>query len=381
MSSLKATIYPNGKFKSQAMCNEDKTDGFRIYWHENGQMKSAGEYKHGKPDGLYTAWFENGNKRAEINFSNGRKHGLCIFWHTNKQKKLEVSYTNGKMDGLWMYWYKNGQVRNATLLKDLIKESKMSWYSNGCIQSKTYYGFSRSIQPIPEFATFFTFYNPYNDPIIDTHQTIESKHWYESGNLEKEWFNYGYYRSNTFWYENSQKSQEELFKHGYYYLWTTWYENGQKSQEDNSGSFTMWHENGQKSLEEGTEKGDPCITWNNQGVKEYESILDFDSIEDAVQTHWKFFDDNGQYVATVIQTEDCDEFIEWEFFDTLNNKLYEFKYDYSESELITDDGLWRIWLDSECEPLVKILKSIEKHKSVFCNIPKRNTKLSSLAQL
>ena len=36
---FKATTYSNGKFESQTMCNENKTDGFRVYWYESGQMK------------------------------------------------------------------------------------------------------------------------------------------------------------------------------------------------------------------------------------------------------------------------------------------------------------------------------------------------------
>jgi len=43
---FQATTYPNGKFESQAMYNENKTDGFRVRWYESGQMKFATEYKH-----------------------------------------------------------------------------------------------------------------------------------------------------------------------------------------------------------------------------------------------------------------------------------------------------------------------------------------------
>ncbi len=53
---FQATTHPNGKFESQTMCNEDKTDGYRVCWYESGKIKSATEYKHSKPDGLYTAW-------------------------------------------------------------------------------------------------------------------------------------------------------------------------------------------------------------------------------------------------------------------------------------------------------------------------------------
>ena len=41
MSNLKANTYPNGKFKSQAMGNDDKTDGFK-----SGQIKSTSGYRH-----------------------------------------------------------------------------------------------------------------------------------------------------------------------------------------------------------------------------------------------------------------------------------------------------------------------------------------------
>jgi hypothetical protein len=38
------------------MCNDDKTDGFRVQWYESGQMKSAGEYKYNKQVSISTSY-------------------------------------------------------------------------------------------------------------------------------------------------------------------------------------------------------------------------------------------------------------------------------------------------------------------------------------
>ena len=419
MSSLKATIYPNGKFKSQAMCNEDKTDGFRIYWYESGQMKSAAEYRRGKLDGLYTEWHENGNKSAEINYIDGVKHGAITYWHENAQMKLmsqykygnldglhttwhenrrvkseseyrhhrlygtyaawhkngnksikinyldghrhgvcvlwhkdglkrsEVTYVNGKMDELWVTWHSTGQIRKATLFEDCRKKSKTTWYSNGNIKYNAELGdeyHNRGLRDFSDtnYGEWVDYYSPHSfgsDPFIDGTNGSDLL----SGGRR-------YPILMTYWHESGQKSCE-IIQYGY------------------ESSDIYWHENGQKSFESGKEKGDPNVYWDDRGIKEYECIYNFDRNDVDWQIVYKFFDNNEQYVATVVKTEEFDEFIEWEFFDTLNNKLYEFKYDYSEYKLITDDELWRIWLDSECEPLVKILKSIEKHKSVFCTIP------------
>ena len=124
MSNLKATTYPNGNFKSQSMCNKDKTDDFRVQWYESGHMKSAGEYKHRKRDGLHTSWHENGQKSAEINYNQGVKDGQITLWYKDGSKRLETSYSNGRISGLYVSWHESGQIQKAVLFKNQKKVSK-----------------------------------------------------------------------------------------------------------------------------------------------------------------------------------------------------------------------------------------------------------------
>jgi antitoxin component YwqK of YwqJK toxin-antitoxin module len=344
---FQATTYPNGRFESQTMCNEDKTDGFRVHWYESGQMKSAAEYKHGKPDGLYTAWYENGNKSAEINYLNGRRHGTCKLWHKDSLKHSEVAYDNGRMNDLWVVWHSTGQIRKAILFKDCRKTSAATWYSNGNIKYNSELGDEYFNRRICEFSNinygeWIDYYSPHPSGFEFPHNGSDLL----SGGVR-------YPILMTYWYKSGQKSYE-CIQYGY---------------ED---STIHWYENGQKSFEAGKNRGDPNIYWDDHGIKEYECLYDFDSDE---LVDWKIvykFFDNEHHVATVIQTEDFDNFIQWEFFDTLDNKLYEYKYSYPKGVLITDDELWDVWLNSECKEFVKTLKSVEKYKSVFCKIYKHN---------
>jgi len=312
---FKATTYPNGKFESQTMCNENKTDGFRVYWYESGQMKSATDYKHGKPDGLLTAWHENGNKSAEINYFNGHKHGACKLWYKDGLKRSEVIYTNGRMDGLWVLWHTTGQIRKSILFKNCRKESETTWYGNGSIKSNIELGAEYCNRQLYKFSDvsygeWIDYYSP---------NVLHDELFVNGNDLLSEGIRYP--MLTTHWYKHGQKAYETI-QFGY------------------DDSYISWHENGQKSFEAGKKNSDPCISWNSQGIKEYEYIFDFDSIDDGIHTIWKFFDDAGRYAATIILNEklnECFEFdlFEWEFFDTHNNKLYGYKYSYTESVLIT----------------------------------------------
>ena len=405
---FQATTYPNGKFESQTMCNEDKTDGYRVRWYESGKIKSAAEYKYGKLDGLYTEWYEDGTKSSEINYFDGVKHGVIILWHENSQVKLksqykygnlnglhtawhkngqikftanyrdgkrildtnftawhangnksveinylnghrhdvctiwhkdgskrsEVAYVNGKMDGLWVLWYKTGQIHRAVLFKDHRKTSETTWYGNGGIKYSAEYGPSRRYQ---DFSNIYIYKPDFNCPILGRDSQISAKrYWATSWSLR---------------YENGQKSAEHLY-YGY---------------ED---SVIQWHENGQKSFEVGKKKGDPNIHWDKQGVKECESKYYFnDTSKDCHYSYQlKIFDNNEQHLVTVEQVTYFDEFNEWEFFDKDNNKIYNYRYDHTTGVLLTSDELWNLWLNSESKEFVKILKSVEKHKSTICII-------------
>jgi len=338
---FQATTYPNGKFESQTMCNEDKTDGFRVYWYESGQMKSTSEYKRGKLDGLYTAWHENGNKSAEIDYLDGHRHGACKLWHKDGSKRSEVTYDNGKMNNLWVAWHNTGQIKKAVLFKDCRKKSKATWYNNGSIKYNSELGYEYFNRRLCEFSN--TSYGEWADYYSPHPSGFEFPH--NGSDLLRGGVRYPILK--THWYKDGQKSSE-IIQYGYEYL------------------QIHWHENGQKSFESGNVKNIPNIYWNDQGVKEYECIYNFDRDDADWQIIYKFFDNDEHHIATLVQTKDFDKFIEWEFFDTLNNKLYEYKYNYSESTSITTDELWNVWLNSECKEFVEILDSIEKHKHEVC---------------
>jgi len=321
---------------------------FKVDWHKSGQMKSAVEYKSGKPNGLFTSWYENGQRSTEINYRDGHRHGLCTLWHKDGLKRSEVVYSNGKMNGLWVSWYKTGQIRHAILFKNCIKKSETTWYSNGNIKSNIEFGVEYSSSRLQKFSDI-----SYDD-------------WVD------------YYLPHTF--------GSNLLSGGIRYpvLMTDWYESGQKSREIiqyyYDYSDICWHENGQKSFEMGNGKDDPCIHWNDNGVKEYEYVLTHKEYEEYeyLLTHdistfdiriaYKFFDSKEQYIMTVIETEHYDKFTEWKFLNNNDNKVYEYKHNYLKDALITSDDLWNVWINSGPKEFVTMLKSSKSHQSVFCRL-------------
>ena len=302
---------------------------FKVDWHKSGQMKSAVEYKSGKPNGLFTSWYENGQRSTEINYRDGHRHGLCTLWHKDGLKRSEVVYSNGKMNGLWVLWHKTGQIRQAILFKELRKSSKASWYDNGGIRVSAEYGPRREYQ---NFSNINIYKPDFDCPILGNDSRINAKQYWA---IEYSW-----------WNRNGQKKGEQRYC-GY------------------DHSAKNWHDNGQKSMEE---KGGPVVSWNEHGVKECELSFNFDLNEVDMQSTGKFFDRNGQYIMTVIETECFDEFTEWKFLDKNNNKVYEYKHNYLKDTLITSDELWDIWLNSGSKEFVTMLKSSKSHQSVFCRL-------------
>ena len=315
MSDLKAATYPNGKFKSQSMCNENKTDGFRIHWYESGQIKSAGEYKHNKRDGLCTSWYENGQKNAEINYSKGIKNGRLILWHRDGSKKSEVVYSNGRMNSLWVNWDIDGQIQKAVLFKDKRKVSKTTWYNNGQLKLQTNYESSRrALRKLPEIDWDSCPYDTIEMDIgfrsgkpIKTNpydvSKISEKSWYENGNVQNELADYGYHYVNSGWYESGQLK----YNHGH---------------DDTFPSGSMcWHENGQLSykLEPGTDK---YISFDVEGAKEYEleTRYTFDD-DDLWKEKYTFFDKKGDKLCS-IERDDDTLICLWYFYDKSGNKIY-----------------------------------------------------------
>lgn len=335
---FQATTYPNGKFESQTMCNENKTDGFRVYWYESGQMKSATEYKQGKPDGLLTAWHENGNQSTEVSYLDGHKHGACKLWHKDGSRRSEVNYVNGRMDGLWVAWHSTGQIKKSVLFKDGRKKSKTTWYDNGSIKSNIGYRPETSSRHHHKFSDIdygtgsnfdFDFFEDYTSENTGLLFTVSKTDWYENGQKEFEGIYYGYDFSETVWFHNGYKHSE-----------------CKCSPTEFCDYFNTL-----------------TSIWDCHGVKEYEFTLDYKA-SDGMQTIWRFFDNNERYVLTVTLTDQWGKFLRWEFLDQDNNKVYEYKYNCKDAEK-TPKELWNIWLSSECKEFVEVLKSIEKNKSIL----------------
>ena len=338
---FQATTYPNGKFESQNMCNENKTDGFRVYWYESGQMKSATEYKQGKPDGLLTAWHENGNQSTEVSYLDGHKHGACKLWHKDGLRRSEVNYVNGRMDGLWVAWHSTGQIKKSVLFKDGRKKSKTTWYDNGGIKSNIEYRPETFGRHHHKFSDIDYGIGPNFNFDVFAGYTVESP-----GLL--------FIASKTDWYEDGQKEFEGVY-YGYDFSETVWFHNGYKHSEskNSSAEFCDCH-NTLTSI------------WDHYGVKQYEcTTLDY-KVGDEVQTIWRFFDKNERYISTVILTEQWYGYgpHEWEFLDQNNNKVYEYNRSCKDAS-ITSKELWDIWLSSECKEFAEVLKSIEKNKSAI----------------
>jgi antitoxin component YwqK of YwqJK toxin-antitoxin module len=359
MNNLKATTYLNGKFKSQAMCNDDKTDGFRVQWYESGQMKSAGEYKHNKPDGLYTFWYENGSRSAEINYSKGIKDGHLILWHKDGSKKSEVIYSNGKMNSLWVSWYVNGRIQKAVLFKDQKKVSKTYWYNNGRLKLQANYESSRRYPHIlPELS--YDFSNPryvakneleYGEKKPYHVSLLSEKIWFKNGIVKDKWANNGDFQVNIGWYKNGQK------KYDYGGVLST------------SRSID-WHENGQVSrkFEAGAGAADVCIGFDVNGIKEYENkflpYVDFDSLMHSICKFYKSGDKKTCTIETKVELSF--EYTYWCFYDNHNNIVYEYMHrDNNFLALLDEDKLWDYWMNLKYDKLTAILTDIEKHKSLL----------------
>jgi len=359
MNDLKSTTYPNGKFKSQSMCDENKTDGFRVQWYESGLIKSAGEYKHNKRDGSYTSWYENGHKSAEINYIKGIKDGRLILWHEDGSKKSEVVYSNGRMNSLWVSWDIDGQIQKTVLFKDKRKVSKTTWYNNGHLKLQTNYEIShRALHKLPEIDWDSYPYNTFMDEpfAVDSKPTkispysiskISEKNWYKNGNVQNELADYGYHYVNSGWYESGQLK----YNHGH---------------DDTFPSGSMcWHENGQLSykLEPDTGK---YIAFDVEGIKEYEleTKYAFDD-DDFWKEKYTFFDKKEDGLCS-IEKDDNTLICLWSFYDSDNNKVYVNYYDYAK-DAFEKDGIWQFWINQDIPELTKILTPIEKHKSLFCD--------------
>jgi antitoxin component YwqK of YwqJK toxin-antitoxin module len=350
LDGLHTACYENKQAKSFSAYRNHKLHCIYKEWHKNGQIKLTARYKDGKRmlTPVFTAWHANGNKSIEVNYYRGHRHGTCTLWYKDGSKRSEITYDNGKMNNLWVVWHSTGQIKKAVLFKDYRKKSKTTWYSNGSIKYNSELGSEYFNRQLYKFS----------DVSYD------------------EWIDY--YSPCTFdddFFPNVRGPMGEGVRHPI--LMTCWYKSGQKSYESiqygYEDSHIYWHENGKKSFEAGNVKDIPNTYWNDQGVKEYECLYNLDSDETVDwKISYKFFDADEHHIVTIIQIEDFDKFIQWEFFDALNNKLYDYKFNYSKDRLITDGELWGIWLSSERKEFVKILKSVEKHKSEFCRITNYN---------
>jgi len=352
MSNITVTTYSNGKFKSQVMCNNDKTDGFRVQWYKSGQMKTAGEYKHSRPDGLHTSWHENGEKSVEVNYDHGQKNGLCVLWYKDGTKKSEAIYLNDRMNSLWVSWYKNGQIRKAVLFKDKKKLSKTTWYNSGQLKLQEDYELDfRHLQELPEIDWNSWPYNiPFGGPEKINPYSVSKlfdKSWYENGTIKSEWAHYGYHFIDIGWYENGQLK----YNHGH-------------NNTLPKGSM-CWHENGQVSymLEPDTDK---YISFDVNGTKEYEleAKYTFDD-DDFWKEKYTFFDKDANKICSIEKDDDTLVCL-WSFYDKNDNKIYVNYYDYDKDTLKKDE-IWRFWINQDINNLTKILTSIEKHKELFCN--------------
>jgi len=358
MNNLKVTTYPNGKFKSQSMCNENKTDGFRVQWYESGHMKSAGEYKHRKRDGLYTSWNESGQKSAEINYSQGIKDGQLTLWYKDGSKKLETSYSNGRISSLCVSWYESGQMRKAVLFKNQKKVSKVYWYGDGQIKLQADYEADyRICHELPEIDWNS---QPYKD-IMSEPFTLDGKpektnpyachkirevSWHENGALKYNWESYRYYSSSTEWYKNGRLK---------------------RTYDDSvtADGTILWHENGQLSykFKPGT---DEYTSWNADGIKEYklDTKYKFDD-DDFWREKYTFFDEKDEKLCTIKQ-KDNESICYWLFYGSDDNKIYEYHYNYAK-ESLTGEALWQFWIDQNISKLTNILMPIERHKTLFYN--------------
>jgi len=355
---LKTNIYPDGKFKSQAICN--KTDDFRVQWYKSGQMKSATKYKHNKRDKLHTSWHKNGQESAEINYSKGIKDGRLTLWYKDGGKKSEAVYSNGRVNSLWASWYKNGQIRKAVLFKDKKKASKTLWHNDGQLKLQVNYDSShRTLHELSEIDWDSYPYNTFMDtpfeidgkpekiaPIAPyTVLKISEKSWYKNGNLKNEWAHYGYHNINCGWYKNGQMK----------------YNHEHNDKTPNGHIF--WHENGQLNykLEPGTDK---YTSFNIKGVKEYELEAKYTFDDDGFwREKYSFFKRNKHKLCSVKQ-EDNESICYWYFYDKDGVELYKDYYDYSEGTIQGDD-IWKSWLNLEIPELTNILTSIEKHKELL----------------
>jgi len=321
MNDLKATTYPNGKFASQTMCNDDKTDGFRVQWYESGQMKSAGEYKYNKPDGLYTVWFENSNKRAEINYKHGKRDGKFTFWYDNGQTKFQGCYSSERAIGIWTLWYSNGQKYKET---DTIQGVRSYWYDNGQKKSRQYR----------------IWYDNNTPPVF--YET--ERNWNREGRLIdgdivtiKKQLNY--------------HNEDNIERHAY----------------DCTYAFTYFNKEGLKEYE---------LT--------YDWIMDddwnFDENENRYQfvdyfvTTYNFFDKKGnknrfvEFFEKYTNEHTVPESYSWKFFNDKDELIYEY---FIDQRIYIVIDLYDELLKIDNKELNKTLIRIKKHKSLFWMQPKR----------
>ena len=88
--------------------NNNKKDGYGIFYYSNGDIEYEGQWKDDKVDGYGIYYCSNGNK-YEGQLKDDKSDGYGILYYSNGDIAYEGQWKDDKFDGYGIYYYLNGK--------------------------------------------------------------------------------------------------------------------------------------------------------------------------------------------------------------------------------------------------------------------------------
>ena len=134
--------------------------GVSRYWTDEGHFLYLEEYfDNGVLNGVRKVWrdADSNNLRYLENYKNGKRHGKRFTWNWDGILISEYNYKDDELDGVQSSWYNNGQLQSESIYKEGESISSKNWYDTGQLEK-----------------------------IIFKEGKTISKEWYKSGQIRKQ---------------------------------------------------------------------------------------------------------------------------------------------------------------------------------------------------
>jgi len=310
---------PDGKIKIRAKYKDGELNGIVREYYPNGNIKTESTYKNNVQDGAAKSYYEDGKLKSEEFYIQGTLHGYFKTYYPEGGIYTESIITDGKRNGEFKSYNRKGILILEGGYKDGILEGdNKAYYDDGKIKHKFNY---KNGKKIGKNITYFPNGNIEQEEIIkddDKVFNIKIKHFYESGNLERneeliepklssnksndnrikvgEWTSY-YDKPNSIktkeffqndklhgerfsYFEDGTLSSKEIYSNGVKTgIWISYFPNGKVKSETSYKNSTFYG---------------PIKTYYESG--KIESTGHY--INNKKNGEWRFFNDQGKLLKT-----------------------------------------------------------------------------------